>query len=286
MFFSRKSCRPHRTGPNSSSTVPRRAHAWWYGGRGVRRSGQVVRARLRVAVDGPVEAIVGRMAAGRVAQRPWWACPRRLHESDVRIGDVVLAAEHQRGAATRHEHHDPDREPRQRTHAAGRRNHPGHGRGRRGPRPPVGRAGLTARDCRHGRSASSACASSPAGAGCSTPPRRRAACISSAAPCATCCWGARRASSTSSSRETSGRSPRALGDAGRGRTSASAPPPCAPATAAGTSPRPRRDLPASRRAARRAPGRDRRGPAAPRRDVNAIALDLASGSCAPRRTPR
>ena len=146
--------RLQRTGANSSSTLPRYAHAWRVRRprRGVER--EVMRARLREAVDGPLEAVVGGVAAcaGARSGRGRRAL-RRLHERDVRVGDVALAAQHQR-RGHEHEHHDPEREPRQRLHAAGRRDHPSHGRDRRGAsRRCLRGAGSTAGGRRSGRRA-------------------------------------------------------------------------------------------------------------------------------------
>ena len=84
---------------------------------------QMVGARLREAVDGPLEAVVGGVLARANARggRGRRAL-RRLHERHVGIGDIALAAEHQR-RGDEHEDHDPEREPRLRLQAAGRRDH-------------------------------------------------------------------------------------------------------------------------------------------------------------------
>ena len=107
----------------------------------------MVRARLRVAVDRPRKAVVGGMLVGARAR-----CGRGgrvlvgIDEPDVRVERVVIAVEHrQRDADPEHEEHCPDREPRKRTLAAGRRAHPKDGRGRAASHPPVldGRRGAT-----------------------------------------------------------------------------------------------------------------------------------------------
>ena len=199
---------------------------------------EMVRARLRVAVDRPRKAVVGGMLVGtRARGGRGGRVLVGVHEPDIRVERVVVAVEHrQRDADPEHEEHGPDREPRKRTLAAGRRAHPKDGRGRAGRvrRSRNGRPGATLSPW---MTCASACASCPAASGCSPPRRACAGCISSAARCATCCSGARRASSTSSSKATSRRSRRASAPAakpGRSRTSASRRRPCGWGSAAGT----------------------------------------------------
>ena len=116
---------------------------------------EVVRARLREAVDRPRKAVVGGMLVGtRARGGRGGRVLVGVHEPDVRVERVVIAVEHrQRDADPEHEEHGPDREPRKRTLAAGRRAHPKDGRGRAGRRrrspdrrPDARRLNPTARD--------------------------------------------------------------------------------------------------------------------------------------------
>ena len=217
LFFSRYSERLHSTGGNSISSRPETLPLLHERGPQRRLERQVARARLRVAVVRPREAVVHRVIGGlRLVLGARGA-------RGLRVGELDVGVARRRPAATSRGSRPPLRRPPRST----RPRAPASATGRAGAGTcPEGSVAL----CATRRMPSTCCAPTRAARGCCAPSHRATACTSSAAPCATCCSSARRASSIWSSRATSTPPPRAW----RARsppTTASGPRACAPRTA-------------------------------------------------------